>query len=66
MPYQSEDCVIHGFEFLNEINDDDVFTTCHIGTMMTNRSLILSQRLRMKMNQTFFNRTLSLTAYWAL
>ena len=25
MPYQSDDCVIHGFEFLNEVNNDGKF-----------------------------------------
>ena len=29
MPYQSEDFVIHGFEFLNEINNDDAFDLSH-------------------------------------
>ena len=25
MPYQFEDCVIHGFKFSNEVNNDDDF-----------------------------------------
>ncbi len=29
MPYQSEDCLIHGFEFLNEINDNNAFDLSH-------------------------------------
>ncbi len=29
MPYQSEDCVIHGFKFLNEINNTDAFDLLH-------------------------------------
>ena len=29
MPYQSEDCVIHGFKFLNEINDNDALNLLH-------------------------------------
>ena len=29
MPYQSENCVIHGLEFSNEAYDDDAFDLSH-------------------------------------
>ena len=29
LPYQSKNCVIHGFEFLNEIKDKDAFDLSH-------------------------------------
>jgi len=49
MPYQSENCVIHGYKFTDDYYDDDAFDFS-IGTMGTIQSFILSQRLRMKMN----------------